>query len=80
MNSYRVAATGENRAKPTDKAFHVEVTVEGYDDMDAKQKAIIYLNRIYDSCIWRADSVNQLVAKRKPTRRKPKPITKRRHS
>lgn len=65
MKSYRVKATGdagrpsgsgENRALPEDKTFRVEVTVEGNDEAEARSKAVIYLNRIYDSCRWRADS------------------------
>ena len=77
MNSYRVAATGEDRHNPMAKLYHVDITVNGYDDFDAKQNAIIYLDRVYGSRLWRVDAVNQLTVPRKPTRRKPRLIIKR---
>jgi hypothetical protein len=70
MKSYRVNATGENRAKPDDKSFHVDVTVEAWDDMEAKQKAVAYLNRIYDSCLWQVDSAVEVTG---PAPKRPKP-------
>ena len=73
MNSYRVAMTGESRPdpvsgkRPDTKLIHVDITVDGRDDMDAKDKAIAYLRRVYSHYDWRADAVNQL-ATRKPRR------------
>jgi hypothetical protein len=75
MNSYRVAATGEPRTgDPKGRLYHVDITVEGYDDHDAMLKGIAYLDRVYASYKWRADAVNQLATRRPPTRRRPKLI------
>jgi hypothetical protein len=75
MKSYRVNTIGENPAKPYDKSYHVDVTVEAWDDAEAKQKAIAYLNRIYDHCLWRVDGVVEVTGA--PKRPKP-PVFKRR--
>lgn len=75
MNSYRVAATGEPRdGRPDGRLYHVDITVEAFDDQEAKQKAMAYLDRVYGIYQWRADAVHQLATYRKPTRRKPKLI------
>lgn len=76
MNSYRVAATGENRVKRDAPLFHVDVTIEARDEQHAAEKAIVYLNHLYDSCSWRTDAVNQVTGparRRPPTKAKPRP-------
>ena len=67
--NYRVEATGENKAYPQGKLYHVTITVSGSDDQQAAEKAIVYLNRIYDTRRWRVDAVSQLVSPYKGARR-----------
>jgi hypothetical protein len=75
MNTYSVAVTGnqKNTAKPKAKPIHVTITVEGWDEDDAKAKAVAYLDNIYGTHEWRVDTIS--VTTQRAPRGARKPVT-----
>lgn len=80
MNTYSVAVTGnqKGKAKPpsqsgTAKPIHVTITVEGWDEDDAKAKAVAYLDNIYGTHEWRVDTIS--VTTQRAPRGARKPVT-----
>jgi hypothetical protein len=62
MNSYIVTVTGKSAGKPS----HIDITVDGKDEDDAKRKALVYLGKLYDRVSWHVDNVTLVTG---PSRR-----------
>jgi hypothetical protein len=75
MKSYCVKMLSEGKNL---EAIRVEITVEGYDEADAKDKAVAYLRRVYIQRDWQAIGIAEVTGPQKRGARRPLVHLKRR--